>query len=78
MPIDKIETPNQKSNFNRKVSHIKLHFQPDEIKYLIVEKDKDINPLISHLRVAKIGFSDDTVDRLSSRILTYEQIEDDI
>lgn len=78
VPIDKIRTPQQKSYFNQKVSHKKLNFQPDDIKYLIVEKDSDINPLIAHLRQAKIKFSPDTVDRLSSRILTYEQIERDV
>ena len=61
-----------------KVCHIKLHFQPDDIKYLIVERDNDINPLIAHLKIAKVGFPNDMVDRLSSRILTYEQIEKDV
>jgi len=78
VPIDQIGTPQQKSKFNQRVSHIKLHFQPDDIKYLIVEKDTDINPLIAHLRIAKVGFPDEIVDRLSSRILTYEQIEKDV
>jgi hypothetical protein len=76
--IEQIKTSHQKSAFNKKVSHLKLHFQPDDIKYLIVEKDSDINPLISHLRQAKSRFQPDTVDRLSSRILTYEQIEKDV
>ncbi len=76
--IDQIRTPQQKSRFNQKVSHIKLHFQPDDIKYLIVERDNDINPLIAHLKIAKVGFPNDMVDRLSSRILTYEQIEKDV
>ena len=78
IPIDKIRTSKQKSQFNQKVSHIKLHFQPDDIKYLIVEKDSDINPLITHLRHAKNRFPPDMVDRRSSRILTYEQIEKDV
>lgn len=78
VPIDSIRTSEQKSRLNQKINHIKIHFQPDDIKYLIVEKDNDINPLIAHLRVAKIGFSDTTVDRLSSRILTFEQIKKDI
>lgn len=76
--IEQIRTSQQKSAFNKKVSQLRLHFQPDDIKYLIVEKDADINPLISHLRQAKGRFSSDTVDRLSSRILTYEQIENDV
>jgi hypothetical protein len=78
IPIDQIKTSQQKSAFNKKVSHLKLRFQPDDIKYLIVEKDSDINSLISHLRHAKSIFLNDIVDRLSSRILTYEQIENDV
>jgi len=76
--IEEIQTSSQKSNFNKKVADIRLHFQPDDIQYLIVEKDQDINDLISHLRTAKNHFPKDTIDRLSSRILTYEQIENDI
>lgn len=78
VPIDQIRTSQEKSKYNQTVKHIKLPFQPDDIKYLIVEKDSDINPLIEHLRIAKVGFPKDMVDRLSSRILTYEQIEKDI
>ena len=78
IPIDEIKTSQQRSYYNQKVAHLRLHFQPDDIKYLIVEKDSDINSLISHLRQVKNRFSPDTIDRLSSRILTYEQIENDI
>lgn len=78
VPIDKIQTPQQKSAFNRKVSHLRLSFKPDDIKYLVVEKDSDINALIGHLRQVKNGFSSDIIDRLASRILTYEQIEKDV
>tara|TARA_R110002020_G_scaffold409643_1_gene619332 strand:- start:695 stop:1447 length:753 start_codon:yes stop_codon:yes gene_type:complete len=78
VPIDKIKTSQQKSQFNQKVSHLRLSFKPDDIMYLIVEKDSDINSLINHLRQVKNKFSNDTVDRLSSRILTYEQIEKDV
>lgn len=77
VPIDKISTSQQKSKYNSKID-IRLHFQPDDIKYLVVEKDDDINPLIGHLRHAKGKFPYDAVDRLSSRILTYEQIEKDV
>ena len=78
IPIDKIRTSNQKSYYNQKVRDVRLKFQPDDIKYLIVEKDDDINALITHLRLAKGRFPFNTVDRLSSRILTYEQIEKDV
>ena len=78
IPLSKIMTSEQKAEYNRRVEHLSLNFQPDDIKYLIVETDNDINPLISHLRLVKNRFSPDTIDRLASRILTYEQIENDI
>jgi hypothetical protein len=78
VPIDKISTSQQKIQFNQKASYIRLNFKPDDIQYLIVENDNDINDLIYHLRQVKNRFYPDTVDRLSSRILTYEQIEKDV
>ena len=78
VPIEKVRTSEQKSRYNQKVRNVTLHFQPDDIQYLIVEKDSDINDLIRHLRQVKNRFSPETIDRLSSRILTYEQIENDI
>jgi hypothetical protein len=78
IPIDMIKTSQQKSQFNQKVKHLRLNFQPDDIQYLIVEKDQDINNLIDHLRQKKGKFPPRTVDRLASRILTYRQIENDI
>ena len=78
VPINQIRTSKQKSQFNQKVKHLRLNFQPDDIQYLIVKKDQDINDLIRHLRQVKGRFSYDTVDRLASRILTYEQIENDV
>jgi hypothetical protein len=78
VPIDQIKTSNQKSEFKEKVKHLKLDFQPNDIKYLIVEKDQDINDLINHLTLVKGRFSYNTVARLTSRVLTYEQIEKDV
>lgn len=78
IPIGKIRTKEQKAHYNKSVGHLRLNFQPDNIQYLIVESDNDINDLIHHLRQVKSRFSPDTVDRLSSRILTYEQIKRDV
>lgn len=76
--ISKISTAEQKREFNRKVSHLRLQFQPDDIKYLIVERDSDITNLIHHLESVKGRFDRDTRSRLASRILTAEQINRDI
>jgi hypothetical protein len=78
IPIGKIRTKEQKTQFNQTVSHLRLNFQLDNIQYLIVENDNNINDLIRHLRQVKNRFPPDTIDRLSSRILTYEQIEKDV
>lgn len=76
--ISNIRTKQQKSDYNNKVSHIRLNFNPDDIKYLVVEKDSDISELINHLHFAKKGYDKETRNRLASRILTAEQIERDI
>lgn len=74
----RIDTSQKKQQFNHLISDHKLHFQPNDIKYLIVENDNEINELIAHLRQAKIHFDSSVIERLSSRILTAEQIESDM
>ncbi|MBX3711428.1 MAG: hypothetical protein KF800_05660 [Lysobacter sp.] len=57
---------------------LRLHFEPNDIKYIIIKDDSEISEFISHLRGVKGGkylFND--VDRLSARILTAEQIRSD-
>lgn len=76
--ISKIKTSQQKREYNEKVSHLRLSFQPDDIQYLIVENDRDITELIRHLENVKGRFDLETRSRLSSRILTIEQIKNDI
>lgn len=78
VPISRINTKAKKKELNNKISHKKLSFQPDDINYLIVENDSDINGLIKHLGKVKIFFSTATKERLASRILTFDQIKNDI
>lgn len=77
-PIDKIDTLKKKNELNSTVSTLKLDFIPDDIKYLIVEREDEIVELISHLDKVKLFFSEETRRRLASRILTAEQIKNDI
>ncbi|MFD2891196.1 abortive infection system antitoxin AbiGi family protein [Flavobacterium chuncheonense] len=76
--ISKIRSKKQKEFYNNKVNQIRLNFSPDDIKYLVVEKDSDITELINYLHSVKIRFDEETRNRLASRILTVEQIEKDI
>lgn len=73
-----IRNKSEKLEFNRKIENIKLYFNPNDIKYLIIENDSEINDLIQHIRHVKKFYTYDDRDRLLSRILTSEQIENDI
>ena len=58
-----------------------LHFEPNDIKYLIVNNDTDAEQLIEFVRdkkAAKFSYDSKTMSLLASRILTYEQILSDI
>lgn len=75
--ISNITTQQQKDKYNEKVSHISLSFEPDDIKYLFVEKEDDISELIEHLDYAKSKFTNEIRRKLASRIITVEQIQND-
>lgn len=68
-----------KERLNRETDfeNFKLHFTPDDIKYLIVESESEIDDLITQLKRVKGGFEELKVDRLISKVLTTEQIEQD-
>jgi len=78
IPTTKMNTAALKKQFNRSLSHLNLSFQPEDIKYLIIKSDDEISDLISHLEMVKGRYDEETKRRLASRILTSEQIHDDI
>ncbi|MCG6211982.1 hypothetical protein K6U56_08395, partial [Vibrio furnissii] len=73
-----IDTTSKKKKYNELALQCSLNFQPNDIKYLIVNSDEEINELIDHLRHAKRHFEQPIIERLSSRILTAEQIYSDM
>jgi len=61
--------------FNR----VRLEFQPNDIRYVIIKDDSEIHEFVEHLRTAKRRkYSENDIDRLTTRILTTEQIRQDI
>lgn len=76
--ISNMQTKKQKMEYNQKIKNIKLDFSPNDIKYLIVNSDNEINELIEHIRKVKKFYNADVISKLSSRILTKEQIDKDI
>jgi len=63
---------------NRKIGkYYTLVFKPSDVKYLIINDDSEINTIINKLERIKGQFSQETIKKLTSRILTTEQIKYD-
>jgi len=73
------DDPKTKEIAAKSVASMRLKFEPNDIKYLIIKDEIEITGLINHLRTW-IGpnFSMQEVERLSTRIMTSEQIRTDI
>lgn len=78
VPMNLIDTSEKKRVLNSQAAHLILDFTPDDIQYLIVQNDYEINELIEHLEEVKGRFDPKTRSRLTSRILTIDQIQNDI
>lgn len=73
------ERDNNKSDADAKLESLRLGFEPGDIKYIIIEKDAEIGEFIDHLRRAKgKSYSLHEIERLTTRILTTDQIMSDI
>ena len=58
---------------------LRLYFEPNDIKYIIIQSDAEISEFVQLLRNAKgKKYAYDEVERLTTRILTTEQIQGDI
>jgi len=69
------DTNEKKVLANKKLTNERLYFNPNNIMYLIVKDESEINELIQHIRTVKgINFTMNEVDRLTTRILTCERI----
>jgi hypothetical protein len=61
------------------LSRLRLSFTADEVRYIVIEKDSEINDLVEYLRhIKNPRYSPEVVDRLTTRILTRDQIMADI
>lgn len=60
---------------NKKLENERLYFNPNNIMYLIVKDENEINELIQHIRNVKgKNYTMHEIDRLTTRILTCERI----
>ena len=67
------------SSAKNKLEELSLNFQPNDIKYIIIENDSEISEFLDLLRRAKGNkYSYNDIERLMTRILTTEQIVTDM
>lgn len=73
------EDPDNKRDADEKLEPFRLEFEPNDIKYIIISNDSEIGEFIEHLRRAKgKTYSLHDIERLTTRILTVEQIMSDM
>lgn len=78
LPLNKMDTKEKKAQENAKLKNFELEFTPDDIQYLIINDESEIKPLLNHLKDVKKQYSQEQQQRLATRIITAEQIRNDI
>jgi len=69
---------NFRINLDEKLKNLRLNFEPNDIKYIIIQDDSEIEEFFSYLGKVKGKYAHEDVIRLTTRILTTEQIYRDI
>lgn len=80
IPLHVYQNQVQLAKANRKLEtdKTKLSFSADDIKYIIINEEGQINNMVNELIIIKGDrYDNDTIDRLISRIITVKQIEND-
>jgi hypothetical protein len=72
------ETEEKKKIANDKLKELRLKIEPDDINYVFVEKESEIEEIITILRSSNSTKPHSSVERLLTRIMTTEQIKTDI
>lgn len=68
----------RKLELNRLISELRLKFNPHDIKYIIVRSESEISEFVKVIRESKgKHYSLEDVERVTTRIITKEQIEAD-
>jgi hypothetical protein len=66
-----------RNKYNSRVKQLKLSFEPDDIRYIIIKNDDEILSMVDELQRIKKKYSYEAVQKLLTRIITTEQIKRD-
>ena len=75
---DKYNTSEKKKLANDKLKNERLLFNANQILYIVVKTESEINDIIKLIRNVKgMNYTMEEIDRLNTRILSYERIFND-
>lgn len=73
------DEPKNKAASDAMLVDLRLEFDPNDIKYIIINDDSEIGEFVDHLRRVKgKNYTLHDIERLTTRILTTEQIKSDM
>lgn len=75
--VEKAKIAERKAHHNSKIESEKLSFQPEDINYIIIKKESERDRIISILEKNYTKFPHEQVKRLTSRIISTEQLYTD-
>ena len=76
---DDEENKDEVENDKQKLSLLEVPFEPNDIKYIIIENDNEISDFLDFLKKAKgKQYTYHDIERLMTRLLTTEQIMSDM
>jgi hypothetical protein len=67
-----------RTDANNQLEQYKLKFEPSDIKYIFLKSENEIGTMIKALKRIKSKYDTETIEILTSRITTCEQIVEDI
>lgn len=78
LSLEQYSTAELKKQRNEELKNEKLTFNANDILYIIVKEEKEIDEIISHIRNVKgMNYSLNEIERLTTRILSCERIIND-
>lgn len=75
--INPTEIPNFKELYNSNIITERLTFEPEDINYIIIKNETERDVVIRNLEKVKGKYPHEQVKRLTSRIISAQQIETD-
>ncbi len=79
VPAESMNDTDKKAYLNGECARMPLHFEPNDINYIVVEFEHERDEIIQHINASKEPkYEPSDITRLASRIVSAEQIANDV